>query len=73
MLYEVITLGKLYVLAVGISQYKDQTLRLDFPAKDAKDFATAMLAQKGRLYADVQVKTLTDAQATKGDISYNFV
>ncbi len=61
-------LGKLYVLAVGISQYKDQTLRLDFPSKDAKDFASAMLAQKSRLYADVQVKTLTDAQATKGDI-----
>ena len=51
----------LYLLAVGISAYQNPEYRLNFAAKDARDFATAMEAQKGGLYRDVQVKLLTDA------------
>ena len=61
-------LPKLYVLAVGVSDYKDKDLPLKFAAKDAKDFAEAMLRQKGKLYRDVAVKVLTDAGAIKDDI-----
>jgi hypothetical protein len=59
---------KLYVLAVGISAYQDAELRLELAAKDALDFGAVWNEQQGRLYSGVEVRTLTDAQATKGDI-----
>jgi WD40 repeat protein len=59
---------KLYVLAVGVSAYQQPELRLDLAAKDALDFGAAWNDQRGRLYSGVEVKTLTDAQATKGNI-----
>ena len=59
---------KLYVLAVGISQYQDAELRLDLAAKDALDFGSAWNDQKGRMYSGVEVRSFTDAQATKGNI-----
>ncbi|MBM4048473.1 MAG: caspase family protein, partial [Planctomycetes bacterium] len=59
---------KLYVLAVGVGQYEDASLRLEFAAKDARDFAEAMRRQQGGLYRHVECKLLADAQAAKGDI-----
>lgn len=59
---------KLYVLAVGISQYQDAELRLDLAAKDALDFGSVWNDQKGRMYNGVEVRSLTDSQATKGNI-----
>ncbi|MDP1989422.1 MAG: caspase family protein [Syntrophales bacterium] len=59
---------KLYILAVGVSQYQDTELRLGLAAKDALDFSTAWTAQKGRLYSGVEARVLADAQATKGNI-----
>jgi len=59
---------KLYVLAVGISQYQDVELRLGLAAKDALDFSTTWNEQKGRLYSGVEARVLADAQATKGNI-----
>ena len=59
---------KLYVLTVGVSAYEDADLRLDLAAKDAMDFGAAWHAQQGHLYSGVEVRTLTDAQATKGNI-----
>jgi WD40 repeat protein len=59
---------KLYVLAVGVSQYQDPDMRLDLAAKDALDFGAAWNEQKGRLYSGVEVRVLTDAQAGKGNI-----
>jgi WD40 repeat protein len=59
---------KLYVLAVGVSKYADPSLALEYPAKDAKDFAAEAQAQSGLLYRDVAVKVLTDEEATKGNI-----
>jgi WD40 repeat protein len=59
---------KLYVLAVGVSAYQDPAMRLGFPAKDARDFAQAMQRQRGGLYRDVEVKILTDAQASKDEV-----
>jgi hypothetical protein len=59
---------KLYVLAVGVSAYADPKLNLNFAAKDARDVAAAWDRQRGALYRDVVVKTLTDGQATKDEI-----
>jgi WD40 repeat protein len=59
---------KLYVLAVGVSQYQDAELRLGLAAKDALDFSMAWTAQKGKLYSGVEARVLADAQATKGNI-----
>lgn len=58
----------LYVLAVGVSAYKDKDLALKYAAKDARDFGAAVQKQKGGLYRDVSVKVLADAQATKDDV-----
>jgi len=59
---------KLYVLAVGVSQYANPSFNLGLPAKDARDFANVFTKQKGGLYADVQVRLLTDDEATKDNV-----
>lgn len=60
--------GKLYVLAIGVAKYTNPDISpLGLSAKDAKDFAAAMKLQTG-LYRDVEVKLLTDADATRDNI-----
>lgn len=59
---------KLYVLAVGMSKYRNPAYNLDFAAKDAIDFSQVLLQQKGTLYRDVEVRLLTDAKATKDGV-----
>ena len=59
---------KLYVLAIGISRYQRDEYRLGLPAKDATDFVAAMQRQKGKFYGDVEVKTLTNQDATRAAI-----
>ncbi len=59
---------KLYVLAIGVSEYNNPELKLGFAAKDAGDFANAIAKQKGSLYGDVVIKKLTNKEATKDDI-----
>lgn len=59
---------KLYVLAVGVSNYQNQGLRLGLSAKDALDFGEIWKSQQSSLYEGVQARILTDAQATKGNI-----
>ncbi len=61
-------LPTLYLLAVGVSKYKDKSYSLNYPAKDARDFADAMKAQKGKLYKDVVMKVHTDDAATRDNI-----
>lgn len=60
---------KLYVLAIGVSQYKDSNLLLRFAASDAGDVAAALKQQEGRLYGAVVVKLLRDDQATLSNIT----
>lgn len=59
--------AKLYLLAVGISQYPNEWA-LDFPAKDARDFADQMARPGGKLYAQVEQRRLIDAQASRANI-----
>jgi hypothetical protein len=61
-------LPTLYLLAVGVSNYKDKNITLTYPSKDAKDFADVMALQKGKMYKDVVVRVRTDAQATRDNI-----
>jgi hypothetical protein len=57
---------KLYILAIGVSDYVDDGLRLEFAAKDARDFAAVLQAQGGGLYAEAPVaKVLTDREVTR--------
>jgi uncharacterized caspase-like protein len=60
---------RLYVLAVGVGSYAHKDIgRLAYAAKDARDFAAAMQRQKGRLYSEVEVRLLTDEQATRDEV-----
>ena len=62
----------LYVLAIGVSNYDDRSLRLQYPAKDASDFTIAMIRQAGLLYESVDVRLLTDRTATTENIRDGF-
>jgi Caspase domain len=59
---------KLYGVVVGVSVYHDKTLNLRYAAKDARDFAAALKLQQGGLYREVELKVLTDADATTGEV-----
>ncbi len=56
---------RLHVLAIGVSEYQRAEYRLGLAAKDATDFGNAMRLQTGRQYRDVQVRSLTNQQATR--------
>jgi WD40 repeat protein len=58
----------LYVLAIGVSQYKDKKLNLIYPDKDAEDFVKVMKEQEGGLYKNVYVHKLPDDRATRDEI-----
>jgi WD40 repeat protein len=59
----------LYVLAIGISNYKDKKVQLHFAAKDADDFVALARTQKGGLYEEVITHpphgSLRDDEATR--------
>ena len=55
---------KLYALVVGISAYANAAYKLDYAAKDARDFSAALVNQKGGLYSEVTLRTLPDGAAT---------
>jgi uncharacterized caspase-like protein len=55
-----------------VSKYEDKNLTLQFAAKDAKDFAEALLKEKGGLYRDVVVKVLTDEKVRRDEIIDGF-
>ncbi len=58
----------LYILAVGVSKYRNAALKLDYAAKDASDFAQAFKSQQNKLYRDVVIKLLTDENAKRDDV-----
>jgi len=61
----------LYVLAVGVSDYDDDELTLNYAAKDATDFVKTVEAQQNKsLYHKVIVKLLADA--TKEEVIAGF-
>jgi len=56
----------LRVLAIGVNDYEDSTLKLDFAAKDAQDIAANFQkCCKGELFTEVHGQTLVNAAARK--------
>jgi WD40 repeat protein len=63
---------RLYVLAVGVSDYRDHSLKLKYAAKDADSMA-AELRQRGQgLFESVEVKPLLEDQATLANLGKAF-
>jgi uncharacterized caspase-like protein len=58
----------LTVLSIGVSQHKAAGNDLKHAAKDARDLAVALKAHEGKLFGRVEMRTLTDAQATRQNI-----
>lgn len=62
-------LPRLFCVAVGVGEYNDEKLPpLKLSAKDAKDFAEVIGKKQGFPFSEVQVKLLTDKEATRADI-----
>lgn len=60
---------RLYALVVGVGAYAHASIgSLDFPAKDARDFAAELQRQRGRLYREVEVRLLEDGAATRESV-----
>jgi len=55
---------KLYLLAIGISDYADPELTLQYPHRDAQDFAAAWKRQEGAVYEKVEARVLVNKEAT---------
>jgi hypothetical protein len=61
-----ITTAKMYVLAVGISNYADPLLRLRYGAHDAQEIARALSESAG--FESVVTNVLTDGEATRRNV-----
>ncbi|WP_337875063.1 caspase family protein [Elioraea sp.] len=60
--------GRLFVLAIGVDEYRNRDLRLNFAGADARRFA-AEFAQAARpLYRDVVTTVLLDQDATRAGV-----
>lgn len=58
----------LYLLAIGVSDYADPGLNLKYAHRDAIELSERLAKEKGGLYRDVLVKTLTNGEATRANI-----
>ena len=59
---------RLHVLAVGVSEYQAEHLRLKYAAQDAIDLSEALFLTQGELYARVDPWRLTNSEATAEQI-----
>lgn len=64
--------GKCYVLSVGINEYLNPKLALNYAKNDAISFVEQVKEIGGELYSEVEVVTLFDANATKENILQQF-
>ncbi len=60
--------GTCYVLAVGINQYKNTKLNLNFARADAESFSKLMGDKSSQLFKNVELHTLYDKEATRQKI-----
>jgi WD40 repeat protein len=56
---------RLFLVAIGVSEYARAEYSLGLAAKDARDFAAAMAAQQGKFYGEVVTRVLVDGQAKR--------
>lgn len=59
---------KLYVLAIGISEYQDDGLRLNFADDDARRVVDALSQGGQSLFSQVEVRLVLDSEATQRGI-----
>lgn len=59
---------RLFLLAIGISDYNNNSMDLRFAAKDARDFLAAMKLQQDALYRTVESRLLVDQDATRDNL-----
>jgi WD40 repeat protein len=61
----------LYILAIGIDQYKDSNVNLKYAVKDARDIEEKIKVQAATLYSprNIHYELLTDREATKANIT----
>jgi Caspase domain len=60
---------RLFVLAVGVSDYQHRDVRkLALAAKDARDFVAALKRQQGKFYGQVKDRLLVDQDATRDEV-----
>jgi hypothetical protein len=57
-------LPRLWFFGVGVSEYAKRDLNLTYPHADAQSLADMFKKQSGKLYSEVNIKVLTNAQAT---------
>ncbi len=57
---------ELWLLAMGVRDYADDTLDLDCPVNDVDSIVAAFQAQEGVYYRKVHVERLVDAEVTAG-------
>jgi WD40 repeat protein len=60
--------GDLYLLGVGVSNYRNPIYNIPFAAEDARAMQGVLQAQTGKAYAKVHATILTDKQATAQSI-----
>jgi WD40 repeat protein len=58
----------LFVLTVGVSEYRDSALNLTFAHKDAEVLAERLAKENGGLYQQAHVKVLTNTKADRVNI-----
>ena len=58
----------LWVLAIGISQYRNANLNLRFASHDAETIAAFFQQHSSSIYAEIKVKALTNERATRTNI-----
>lgn len=62
-------LPRLFCVTVGVGEYHDEKLPpLKLATKDARDFARVVAQKQGLPFREVQVKVLTDKEATREDM-----
>lgn len=57
--------GTLWVFAVGVSQYKNSTISLQYADNDAEALARAFQAQSGKVFQKVYTKVLVNQEASR--------
>ncbi len=61
----------LWGLAIGVSEYADPGLNLEYADKDALSLAQAIRKQDGRMFSEVHFKTLVNEEVTRNSIIEN--
>jgi len=62
------TTPRLFLLAIGVSNYERAQYRLRLAAKDARDFAAIVSAQKGKIYGEIVTRVLVDSEASQSNV-----